>query len=81
MTCDSITVLITYDTPAPGVILYYVKQLEKKKSTAFAVYPSTAYNYADERRLCALGVGSAALATCIFDMGLSNRGLQTGQAY
>ena len=43
LTCDSISYLITYDTPAAGVILYYVKQVKKQESSAFAVYPSKEY--------------------------------------
>ena len=37
--CGSITYLISYDTPASGVILYYVKELKDQKRTVDCVYP------------------------------------------
>lgn len=77
--CDSISYLITYDTPKAGVILYYVEQLKKKELNAFATYPSKEYNYANTMVQSALGVGCGyALAACIFGMGSPNRGLQRG---
>ena len=76
LTCDSISYLITYDTPAAGVILYYVKQVKKQESSAFAVYPSKEYSYSKELTLLTLGVSTSALVACIFGMGSSNRVLQ-----
>ena len=78
LTCDSVSYLISYDTPANGVILYYVKQLKKQESNVFAAYPSKEYGYAKKVSIFALGVGGSALVACMFGMGSSNRGLQLG---
>ena len=78
LTCDSVSYLISYDTPANGVILYYVKQLKKQESNVFAAYPSKEYGYAKKMSIFALGVGGSALVACMFGMGSSNRGLQLG---
>jgi hypothetical protein len=69
LSCDSISYLITYDTPAAGVILYYVEQLKRKELNAFAVYPSKEYSYSEKMLMLGLGAGAAALAACMFGMG------------
>lgn len=35
--CNNISYSITYETPSPGVILYYVEQLESYETSPYAV--------------------------------------------
>ena len=85
LTCDSFSYLITYDTPADGVILYYVEQLKKKVSTAPVVYPSKDYRFTKNEVLWALGAGAvsgvAVFGAYVLNKDSSNRGLQLGLAY
>ena len=80
LTCGSVSYYVTYDTPAAGVILYYIEQLKKPKPNAFAVYPSKEYSYAGKMAIFAFGVGGSALVACMFGMSSTNRGLQLGLA-
>jgi len=79
--CNEVPYLITYDTPARGVILYYVTQLKQTEENAFAVYPSKEYNRTKEICMLGIGAGAGALAACIFGTGSSSRGLQLGFAH
>ena len=79
--CDSVSYLITYDTPTPGVILYYVKQLKKQKQNVYAVYPSKEYNYTEDLTRFAIGVGCAVLIASMCDVGLSDQVQQKSYAY
>jgi hypothetical protein len=55
--CGGCYYLITYDTPQDGVILYYMKALEKRRGDAFAVYPSLEFAKKDDRKSYAWVLG------------------------
>lgn len=55
--CGGCSYLITYDTPQDGVILYYMKALEKRRGDAFGVYPSLEFAKKDDRKSYAWVLG------------------------
>ena len=55
--CGGCSYLITYDTPQAGVILYYMKALEKRRGDAFGVYPSLEFAKKDDRKSYAWVLG------------------------
>ena len=63
--CGKISYLVTYDTPEPGVVLYYVKQMQKFEYAASLSYvPKTSENMK-------LAVGGAVCAGVLLYTALS----------
>ena len=77
MVCADKLYHVTFNTPAPGVILYYVREIKGDTADAFANYPSRAFNKRKKDTeyvsVTVIGLGisvcaGAGLVTCIFDL-------------
>ena len=86
VSCLDDTYLVTYTTPAPGAVLYYVRQIEKEKEADYVYEPaiikakmrSKAPSAAGALAVVTSAVGAAAvgLGACAIGGGFWGRSLQ-----
>ena len=62
--CENISYCVSYDTPEPGVILYYVQQMQVYETAAsYSYVPKTenAYNWLSAMLIPVVGIGASSI--------------------
>jgi RHS repeat-associated protein len=62
--CENISYLITYDTPEPGVVLYYVRELKTYEPAASFAYVRQRSRKSSLSCLGLVGIGALAMSAC-----------------